>query len=48
MEFEDLKIALVRLTVEQREALLLVAAEGVSYDEAAAICGTRPGTSRAA
>ena len=44
VNFEDLKVALVRLTVEQREALLLVAAEGVSYDEAAAICGTRPGT----
>ncbi len=28
----------------QREALLLVGAEGYSYEEAAAICGTRLGT----
>jgi RNA polymerase sigma-70 factor, ECF subfamily len=36
--------ALARLSVEQREALLLVAAEGVSYEDAAQICGTNIGT----
>jgi RNA polymerase sigma-70 factor (ECF subfamily) len=35
---------LARLSVEQREALLLVAAEGLSYEEAAQICGTNLGT----
>jgi RNA polymerase sigma-70 factor, ECF subfamily len=35
---------LARLSVEQREALLLVGAEGVSYEEAAKICGTTLGT----
>jgi RNA polymerase sigma-70 factor (ECF subfamily) len=44
LDFEDLKIALTKLPVEQREALLLVAAEGFSYEEAAQICGTRLGT----
>jgi RNA polymerase sigma-70 factor (ECF subfamily) len=39
-----MKSALAQLSVEQREALLLVAAEGVSYDEAARICGTNLGT----
>ena len=33
-----------QLNTEQREALLLVAAEGVSYEEAAQICGTNLGT----
>jgi RNA polymerase sigma-70 factor (ECF subfamily) len=41
---QDLKAALTHLAVEQREALLLVAAQGFSYEEAADICGTRIGT----
>ena len=41
---QDLKTALSHLAVEQREALLLVAAQGFSYEEAAEICGTRIGT----
>jgi RNA polymerase sigma-70 factor (ECF subfamily) len=41
---QDLKAALSHLPVEQREALLLVAAQGFSYEEAAEICGTRIGT----
>jgi RNA polymerase sigma-70 factor (ECF subfamily) len=41
---QDLRAALTRLAVEQREALLLVAAQGFSYEEAADICGTRIGT----
>ncbi len=38
-----LKHALARLPVHQREAVLLVAA-GLSYDEAARVCGTVAGT----
>ena len=44
LDFEDLRQALARLSPNQREALLLVAAEGVSYEEAAAICGVPEGT----
>jgi RNA polymerase sigma-70 factor, ECF subfamily len=44
LDLEDLKVALKALTADQREALLLVAASGVSYDEAAAICGCAVGT----
>lgn len=44
LDFSDMLGALAKLSVEQREALLLVAAEGVSYDEAAKICGTNIGT----
>jgi len=44
LDFSDMQVALAKLTVEQREALLLVGAEGVSYEEAAQICGTNIGT----
>jgi RNA polymerase sigma-70 factor, ECF subfamily len=44
LDFADMKTALTKLNIEQREALLLVAAEGVSYEEAAQICGTNIGT----
>jgi RNA polymerase sigma-70 factor (ECF subfamily) len=44
LDFTDMQAALSHLSVEQREALLLVAAEGVSYEEAAEICGTSLGT----
>src|SRR5215203_5731418 len=44
LDLEDLKGALTKLPFEQREALLLVAAQGFSYEEAAEICGTRIGT----
>jgi RNA polymerase sigma-70 factor, ECF subfamily len=44
LALQDLKAALTHLAVEQREALLLVAAQGFSYEEAAEICGTRIGT----
>ena len=44
LDFTDMQAALARLSVEQREALLLVAAEGLSYEEAAQICGTNLGT----
>jgi RNA polymerase sigma-70 factor (ECF subfamily) len=44
LDYNDMLAALARLSVEQREALLLVGAEGVSYEEAAKICGTTLGT----
>ena len=44
LDFADMQAALAKLSIEQREALLLVGAEGVSYEEAAQICGTNLGT----
>jgi RNA polymerase sigma-70 factor, ECF subfamily len=44
LDFADMLSALSRLPVDQREALLLVTAEGLSYEEAARICGTNIGT----
>jgi RNA polymerase sigma-70 factor, ECF subfamily len=44
IEFAELRSALMRLPAEQREAVLLVGAEGYSYEEAAVICGTKVGT----
>ncbi len=40
----DESIALAKLSPDQREVLLLVGAEGLSYEEVAAICGTAVGT----
>jgi RNA polymerase sigma-70 factor (ECF subfamily) len=44
LDMEDLKNALTKLPFEQREALLLIAGQGFSYEETAAICGTAIGT----
>jgi RNA polymerase sigma-70 factor, ECF subfamily len=44
LDFQDLRRALAKLPVEQREAVLLVGAEGLSYEEAASICGVAVGT----
>jgi RNA polymerase sigma-70 factor (ECF subfamily) len=44
LDFDDLRIALAKLPYQQREALLLVGAEGLSYEEAAKVCGTHLGT----
>jgi len=44
IEFAELRSALMRLPDEQREAVLLVGAEGYGYEEAAVICGTKIGT----
>lgn len=44
MDLEDLKAALMQLPEEQREAILLVGASGVSYEEAAVICNCAIGT----
>ncbi|HEY8380957.1 MAG TPA: sigma-70 family RNA polymerase sigma factor [Microvirga sp.] len=44
LDFQDLRWALAQLPPDQREALLLVGAEGFSYEEAAEICNTKLGT----
>ena len=44
LDFQDLQLALARLPPEQREALILVGAEGLSYEETAEICGCAVGT----
>ena len=44
VDLKDLRSALTKLSLEQRETLLLVGAEGFSYEEAAQITGTNIGT----
>jgi RNA polymerase sigma-70 factor, ECF subfamily len=44
LDFEDFRKALVHVPLDQREALLLVGAEGLSYEEAARVCGVAVGT----
>jgi RNA polymerase sigma-70 factor, ECF subfamily len=44
LEFNELRQALARVPTDQREALILVAASGFSYQEAAEICGCAVGT----
>ena len=44
LEFEDFRSALAKLSPDQREAILLIGAEGYTYEEAAAICRTKVGT----
>jgi RNA polymerase sigma-70 factor (ECF subfamily) len=44
LDLDDLRTALAKLSVEQREVLLLIGAEGMSYEEAAQICGIKIGT----
>ncbi len=44
LEFDDFRRAFARLPAEQREALVLVGADGFKYEEAAAICGCAIGT----
>lgn len=44
MDFLDFRTAMQKLPPDQREALVLVAASGLSYEEAAAICNCAPGT----
>src|SRR4051794_14209909 len=43
-DFQDMLKALGRLRVEHREALLLIVAEGLSYEDAAHVCGIAIGT----
>jgi RNA polymerase sigma-70 factor (ECF subfamily) len=44
LDYEDMRSALARIPADQREALLLVAAEGLSYEDAAQITGVAVGT----
>jgi RNA polymerase sigma-70 factor (ECF subfamily) len=44
MELRDFLSALQMLPADQREALILVGASGLSYEEAASVLGTRIGT----
>jgi RNA polymerase sigma-70 factor (ECF subfamily) len=44
LEFDDFRRAFKTLPAEQREALVLVGADGFRYEEAAAICGCPIGT----
>jgi RNA polymerase sigma-70 factor (ECF subfamily) len=44
LDLDDFRRALLKLSADQREALLLVAAQGFSYEEAAGICACAVGT----
>jgi RNA polymerase sigma-70 factor, ECF subfamily len=44
LELNELRMALATLPVDQREALILIGAGGLSYDEAADICNCAVGT----
>jgi RNA polymerase sigma-70 factor (ECF subfamily) len=44
LDLEDFRRALAKLPAEQREVLTMVGASGMSYEEAAAICGVEIGT----
>ena len=44
MQFLDFRDALDRLEPDHREALILVGASGLSYEDAAALCGCAVGT----
>lgn len=44
LELQNLKSALAKLPEDQREAIILVGASGLAYDEAADICGVPVGT----
>ncbi len=44
IEFQDFRAAMSRLADDQREALILIGASGLSYEDAAQICGCAVGT----
>jgi RNA polymerase sigma-70 factor (ECF subfamily) len=44
LHLQDLQVALGRLSADQREALLLITAEGLSYAQAAVVCECAVGT----
>jgi RNA polymerase sigma-70 factor (ECF subfamily) len=44
LDLADFRKALAKLSAEQREVLTMVGASGLSYEEAAAICGVEIGT----
>ena len=43
----DLERHLLMLPVDQREAVVLVGGQGLTYEEAAAVCGVAVGTMKA-
>jgi RNA polymerase sigma-70 factor (ECF subfamily) len=43
-DLQDFRTALAKLPPTQREALILVGAEGLSYEDAAQVCGVAVGT----
>jgi len=44
LDLADFRVALAKLSEEHREVLILVGASGLSYEEAAEICGVAVGT----
>ncbi len=44
LAMSDFRVAFAKLTDEQREVLILIGAEGFSYEEAAVMCGCAVGT----
>jgi len=44
VDLADFRIALAKLSPEQREVLIMVGVSGISYEEAAEICGVAVGT----
>ena len=44
LDYEDMRTALGKLAPRQREAILLIGAEGLTYEEAARVCKTSVGT----
>jgi RNA polymerase sigma-70 factor, ECF subfamily len=44
LDMQDFKTALAKLPEDQREAIILIGATGLSYEEAAAVCGCAIGT----
>ena len=44
MDFADFRVALQKLPADQREALILIGASGLSYEEAADVCKCAVGT----
>ncbi len=44
LDYEDFRKALAQLCPQQREALILIIAQGFSYEQAASICGVLIGT----
>jgi RNA polymerase sigma-70 factor (ECF subfamily) len=44
LDFEDMLGALRKLSPEQREVVLLIGAEGMSYEDTAEVCGITVGT----
>src|SRR6195256_7093248 len=44
VEFEEFRVALAKLRPAEREALILIGASGLSYEEAATICECAVGT----